>query len=245
MKVISWNVNGINACYRKGLIEFMEEEDADVYCFQELKSSEETINPDFKELSGYHSYFNFADKKGYSGVAIYSKIKPNQVKRGFDDEGRVLILYFDEFALINAYFPNAGRGLKRLDYKLEFNQRFESLLKKVHKKVIIAGDLNVAHKPKDLANPASNKNNAGYTIEEREWFTQFLNKGFVDTFREFNEEGGNYTFWTYMHNAREKNIGWRLDYFVAQEELMKQVEKSEILNEVKGSDHCPIKLVIE
>lgn len=252
MKIISWNINSINAITKKNFFDFIKREKADIYCFQELKANAKTLPDKTREIKNYHSFFSFAEKKGYSGVACYSKKKPIKVTEGigveeFDKEGRVLTLEFNNFFLINTYFPNAGSGLKRLDYKLSFNKAFAEHAEKLKKKknLIITGDLNIAHKPKDLANPESNENHAGYTPEEREWFSNFLNKGYVDTFREFKKESGHYTFWTYRHNAREKNIGWRLDYFVVNKEFMKKVKKSEILKKVKGSDHCPIKLILK
>ncbi|MBD3312385.1 exodeoxyribonuclease III [archaeon] len=240
----------MNSCARKGLLDFMKDEDAGVYCFQELKSSEETIRDDLKELNDYHIFFNFAEKRGYSGTACYSKKKPLSVTKGigvekFDREGRVLTLEFKDFYLINAYFPHSSRDLSRLDFKLEFNKAFKKYVGKFRKDIIIASDFNVAHKPRDLANPTSNKKNAGFRPEERKWFTNFLKNGYVDTFRMFNEEGGNYTYWSFMHNARGRNIGWRIDYFVVNEDFKDKVQKSEILSDVKGSDHCPIRIKLK
>ncbi len=249
MKIISWNVNGINACLNKGLLEFMNKESADVYCFQEVKATKEKIP---KLIEGYLEFHSHAQKKGYSGVSTYSRIKPISIIEGignqiFDSEGRILTLEFDDFFIINVYFPHSHRELKRLDFKLKFNKDFLSFCKKLEKTkpVIIASDFNVAHKEIDLKNAKSNEKNAGFTIEERNWFDSFLKEGFVDTFREITKEGGHYTWWAYFNNARERNIGWRIDYFVLSRSLRDRLQKSDILKDVLGSDHCPISLEID
>ena len=251
MKIISWNVNGINACLKKGLLDFIKKESAEVYCFQEMKATEEKIPPELKSI-GYKEFHNIAKKKGYSGVSIYTNKEPIKVLHGigeekFDDEGRVLVLEFQEVFLINVYFPHSSRDLKRLEFKLEFNEKFLDFCKKLEKTkpIIIASDFNVAHKAIDLRNPKQNEKNAGFTIREKEWFDSFLQQGFIDTFREFNREGENYTWWSYMHNARERNIGWRIDYFIISKSLRSKLKSSEILNSVLGSDHCPISLEID
>ncbi len=251
MKIISFNVNGINSTIKKGLLDFIHEEDADIYCFQEIKSDENTIDKSFLELEGYHRYWNTAEKKGYSGVMTLSKSKALSSVHGtgvneYDKEGRVLTTEYNDFYLVNAYVVNAQRGLTRLDYKLEWNDALLDHLEnlKSQKSVVLCGDLNVAHKEIDIENPKSNKKNAGFTQEERDWFTKLLDKGYVDTFREFNTEPKNYTWWSYRYNAREKNIGWRLDYFVVNQDFMDRVNKSEILADVQGSDHCPIRLTL-
>jgi exodeoxyribonuclease-3 len=251
VKIISWNVNGINSCAKKGLLEFMSKEGADVYMFQELKSSKETINPELLHLKKYNLVLSYSHKRGYSGVACYYKRKPLKITKGlgvekFDREGRTITLEFKDFYLLNVYFPHSSRDLSRLGFKLEFNKAFMKYVEKLRKKkhVIIGSDFNVAHKEIDLANPKGNKKNAGFTPQEREWFTTYLSKGWVDTFREFNKEPGNYTYWTFMNNARARNIGWRIDYFVVNEEFKKKVKKSEIFSKVMGSDHCPISLII-
>jgi len=251
MKLISWNVNGLNSAMRHGLAGFIKKENADVYCFQETKMSEKKVPKEIEGLKslGYEEYHVFSNKNGYAGVTILTKIKPISVIKGldhseFDKEGRVLILEFDKFYFIGAYFPNSQRGLARLDYKLKFNKAFLEFCKKLEKKkpLVITGDLNVAHKEIDIKNAKANEKNAGFTIEERNWFTEFIDNGFIDTFREFNKEPGNYTWWSYMFNARKKGIGWRIDYWVISKSLRKNLKKSEILKDVLGSDHCPVLL---
>lgn len=250
MKLISWNVNGIKACARKGLLEFIKKERADFYCFQEVKSSPEEINA-FMSKEGYEVFWSPAKKKGYSGVLTYSKSKPISVIKGIgdqdiDDEGRVVTLEFDDFFFINAYFPHAHRELKRLDFKLRFNEKFADFSRRLeHKKpVIIGGDFNVAHQEIDLRNPKQNMRNAGFTLSERTWFDVFLKQGYVDTLREFVSEGGHYTWWPYRNNARQRNIGWRIDYFLVSQDLKSSLQGSRILKDQTGSDHCPIILTI-
>lgn len=252
MKLISWNVSGINSCTKKGLIDFIKKENADLYCFQEVKSDPDQINFKLKNISKYMKFWSPSEKKGRSGVAIFSKIKPISVKQGIgseiiDKEGRLLTLEFKKFFLINAYFPHSHRTLKRLDFKLKFNKLFLNFCKNLKKKkpLIIAADFNVAHKEIDLRNPKQNKKNAGFTIKERNWFDEFLKQSYIDTFREFDDGPGNYTYWTYMNNARKRNIGWRIDYFIINKNLKSNLISSNILNNVYGSDHCPIKLVID
>ncbi len=252
MKIVSWNVNGLNACVKKGLADFMGKKEADIYCFQEVKSSKEKIPKKLSEIGDYQEYHLFAKKKGYSGVSVYTKIKPISIIEGigiekFDEEGRVLTLEFRDYFLINAYFPHSHRELKRLDFKLNFNKAFLEFCKNLEKKkpVIIASDFNVAHKEIDLRNPKQNKNNAGFTKDERVWFDSFLSQGYVDTFRMFISDEGHYTWWTYRNNARERNIGWRIDYFVIGQNLISKLKGSRILKEILGSDHCPIMLEIE
>jgi len=253
MKIVSWNVNGINSTIKKDLIPIIKNLDVDIICLQEIKVSEKTIDPQINELSNnYKQYWNQAEHKGYSGVMILTKKKPISVKFGlgnksFDNEGRLITLEFADFFLINAYIPNAGRGLPRLPFKLEYNinliKYMNSLKKKKH--VVLCGDLNVAHMEIDIKNPKTNKKTAGFTQEERDSFSNLLNKGYVDTFREFTKEGGHYTWWSYRNNARERNIGWRLDYFVIDKEFLSDIENSEILPNIMGSDHCPIQLSIK
>ncbi len=247
MEIVSWNVNGLRACIRNGFLSWLEKENPDIVCLQELKLSEK---PDIT-FKNYLTYWNISKRKGYSGVGVLTKTKPlkviDKLGKEFDDEGRLLCLRFRDFWLVNAYFPNAGRGLPRLDFKLRFNREIEKLIKKLEKEapVIITGDFNVAREEIDIANPKQNVKNAGFTPEEREWMNSFLEKGFIDTFRYFHKEGGNYTWWTYRFHARERNIGWRIDYFVVSKKLIRRVKDSIILKDVKGSDHCPIKLIYE
>ncbi|MEK6922266.1 MAG: exodeoxyribonuclease III [Nanoarchaeota archaeon] len=252
MKLISWNVNGIGSCVDKGLLDFILRENADFYCFQEVKSSHEKVAKLLSGLDDYKLFGSFAKKKGYSGVVILSKIKPISVIKyiGYnevDDEGRIIALEFDKFFLINAYFPHSHRELKRLNFKLKFNKIFYEFCERLGKKkpIMIASDFNVAHGAIDLKNPKQNEKNAGYTSMERNWFDWFLKKGYIDTFREFVSEGGHYTWWTYRNNARRRNIGWRIDYFVVSGVLKNKLKNSGILEHVLGSDHCPITLELD
>lgn len=252
MKIISWNVAGINACVKKGLMDFMKREKAEIYCFQEVKASEEKIPEELKRLENYSAFYCFSNKKGYSGISVYSKIKPINIINEFEDkilseEGRTIVLEFCDFFLINAYFPHAHRELIRLDFKMKFDEAFLDLCKKLDKikPLVIAADFNVAHKETDLENSKQNEGNAGFSDEERKWFEGFLKEGFIDTFREFNSNKGNYTWWAYRNNCRVRNIGWRIDYFVISKRLRDNLRKSIILKDVLGSDHCPISLEIE
>lgn len=246
MKIISWNLNGIRAAVRKGLLSFISKENADIYCFQEIKAQENDIDLD---LSGYQQFWNSAAKRGKSGTLVLSKIKPQKIiykigARKIDNDGRLIILDFQKFYLINAYFPHAGWGLKQLDYKINFNNKIGKMINKFRKPVIIAADFNVAHKEIDLAKPKQNYGNAMFTREERNWFDQFLKSGYIDAFRIFNYKGGNYTWWSYRKGVRERNIGWRIDYFLVSKRLKNKVKKSNVLRNVTGSDHCPIRLKI-
>lgn len=255
MKIISWNVNGLNASLKKNLLDFIIEQDADAYCFQETKVSKEKIElmeKILKKASNYKLYWNSAVKKGYSGVLTLSKMKPLSIIKGlgqkdFDYEGRLLTLEFDDYYLINGYIPNAGRELVRLDFKIKYDHHLINFLDNLsqNKDIILTGDLNVAHKAIDLANPKSNERTAGYTIEEREAFTKLLERGYVDTFRTFVKEGGHYTYWSYRGKARERNVGWRLDYFVTNEDFSQKIETNTILKDVLGSDHAPILLKLK
>lgn len=248
MKLISWNVNGIRAAIKKGFCDFVKTEDPDILCLQETKARPEQVN---LELAGYHKVWNSAEKKGYSGTAVFSKIPPINVQLNTDSEehsgeGRVITAEFKDFFLVNVYTPNAKRGLLRLDYRQEWDTHFLEYLQKLEKKkpVIFCGDLNVAHKEIDLKNPKSNKRNAGFTDEEREGFSRYVRAGFVDTFREFNKEPGNYTWWSYMFNARAKNIGWRIDYFAISQSLKPKLTDAFILPKIMGSDHCPVGIIL-
>ncbi|RUL59092.1 exodeoxyribonuclease III [Prevotella koreensis] len=249
MKLISWNVNGLRACVGKGFEESFKMMDADFFCLQETKMQEGQLDLNF---DGYRSYWNYADKKGYSGTAIYTKHEPISVAYGIgidehDHEGRVITLEMENFFLVTAYVPNSQDGLKRLDYRMRWEDDFLAYLKRLDKKkpVIVCGDLNVAHKEIDLKNPKTNRKNAGFTDEEREKFTHLLSQGFIDTFRYFYPDTTDaYSWWSYRFRAREKNAGWRIDYFVVSERLAEKIEGATIHNQVFGSDHCPVELTL-
>ena len=246
---LCWNVNGIRAVEKKGFTDIVTDLGPDILAIQETKAQPDQLSEDLKNIDGYQSYWHSAEKKGYSGVAVYSRIKPLNVlyglgKEEFDKEGRVLTLEFDDFFLVNIYFPNAGHGLKRLDFKLDFNRVLHDFVQHLsaRKSAVICGDYNVAHKEIDLKNPKSNEQNAGFTPEERAWMDSFLNGDFVDTFRMFNQEPGNYTWWSYRFNARARDIGWRIDYFCVDKKSKGRVIDATILKDVMGSDHCPVGL---
>ncbi len=247
--IVSWNVNGIRAAEKKGLLEYMAGEGADVVCLQETKAKPEQLSEELLSPAGYTSYFSSAEKAGYSGVAVYTREKPLSVDRlgaaEFDAEGRALVLKYPDFVLINGYFPNSQDKGKRLDYKLGYCDVVLKLCDSLvdeGKNVVVCGDYNIAHRPIDLARPEQNEGNAGYLPEERAWMSSFLEAGYVDTFRLFNSEGGNYTWWSYRTRGRERNVGWRLDYFCVNEAFKGRVKSSEIRSEVMGSDHCPVAL---
>ena len=250
MKLVSWNVNGLRACVRKGFLNYFQEVDADIFCVQEIKLQNGQIELD---LPGYYQYWNYAEKKGYSGTAVFTKIKPLSVSYGFEPgevekEGRIITLEFDTFYLVNCYTVNAQRDLARLSYRLEWEDRMFAYLQELDKKkpVIYCGDLNVAHQEIDLKNPKSNEGNSGFTPEEREKMTRLLNAGFIDSFRYlYPEKRDAYTWWSYMNKARERNIGWRIDYFILSDRLKDRLTNSEIHADVLGSDHCPIALTID
>jgi len=250
MKLISWNVNGIRAVLKKGFLDFVKEHNPDILCLQETKVPGEPIEMDLEE---YHHYWNPAERKGYSGTAIFTKVKPLSEQNDMgvakhDSEGRVQTLEFDNFYVVNVYTPNSKRELERLLYRQkEWDVDFLKYVKELEKKkpVIFCGDLNVAHKEIDLKNPKTNRRNAGFTDEEREGFDNIVNAGFIDTFREFHQEGGHYTWWSYMHQARARNIGWRIDYFCISPGLRPQLQDAFILSEVTGSDHCPVGINIK
>ena len=250
MKLISWNVNGIRACLNKGFKDFFEEIDADIFCIQETKCQKGQIDLEF---DGYTSYWNSAEKKGYSGTAVFTKIKPLNVTYGIgieehDKEGRVITLEFEDFYLVNVYTPNSKRELERLDYRQIWEDEMRKYLLKLNenKPVVMCGDLNVAHKEIDLKNPSSNRRNAGFTDEERNKMTELLNAGFLDTFRYFYpDKTGEYSWWSYMRKARENNAGWRIDYFIVSKSMEKRLKDAKIYQEVMGSDHCPVGLEIE
>lgn len=250
MKFISWNVNGIRACVTKGFLDFFKEVDADIFCLQETKLQEGQIE---LELEGYYQYWNYAVKKGYSGTAIFTKRKPLSVNYGIqieehDNEGRVITLEFEDFYFVTVYTPNSQSELKRLEYRMRWEEDFKTYLLKLEniKPVIVCGDLNVAHKEIDLKNPKTNKKNAGFTNEERNKFTELLNAGFIDTYRFFNPlKEGVYSWWSYRFNARKNNSGWRIDYFLASKKIEDRLVSANIYTEVLGSDHCPVELVIK
>ena len=249
MKIISWNVNGLRACWGKGFGDFFSETDADIFCIQETKL--QRGNFEF-EPKGYHGYWNDAVKKGYSGTAVFSKRLPELVTYGIgmvkhDSEGRVVTLEYADFYLVNVYVPNAQEELKRLEYRMEWDDAFRSYLEKLddNKPVIVCGDFNVAHQEIDLKNPAANRRNAGFTDEERAGFTQLLEAGFIDVFRQLNPDARDrYTYWSYRFGARPRNAGWRIDYACVSQRLMPQVKGFDIHSSVMGSDHCPVSLEI-
>jgi len=249
MKLISWNVNGLRACVGKGFLDFFEKEDADIFCIQETKLQEGQIELD---LPGYFQYFNSAEKKGYSGTAIFTKKEPISVAKGIgvdehDHEGRVITLEYDNYYVVTVYTPNSQRELTRLDYRMEWEKAFLAYIKKLEEKhpVIFCGDLNVAHKEIDLKNPSTNHKNAGFTDEERQKFTELLAAGFIDTFRHFYPDvTGVYSWWSYMFQARAKNAGWRIDYFVVSDCLKDKLVDAKIHTDIMGSDHCPVELDI-
>ena len=250
MKLISWNVNGIRACVQKGFLDFFQEADADIFCIQESKMQEGQLALD---LPGYYQYWNYAEKKGYSGTAIFTKEEPLSVQYGIgveehDHEGRVITLEFPDYYMVTVYTPNSQDELRRLAYRMQWETDFLAYLKRLEetKPVIFCGDLNVAHKEIDLKNPKTNRKNAGFTDEERQKFTEILEAGFVDTFRYFYPDlEGIYSWWSYRFSARAKNAGWRIDYFCVSESLKGRLKDAKILTDVMGSDHCPIELDFE
>ena len=249
-KMISWNVNGLRACLGKGFLEYLKESDADIFCIQESKLQEGQVD---LELPGYHQYWNYAEKKGYSGTAMFTKEEPIAVTYGLgieehDHEGRVITADFPEYYVVTCYTPNSQDGLKRLDYRMQWEDAFRAYLKALETKkpVIFCGDLNVAHQEIDLKNPKTNRKNAGFSDEERAKFTELLEAGFVDTFRYFYpDQEGIYSWWSYRFSARAKNAGWRIDYFCVSESLKDRLVDAKIHTEVMGSDHCPVELDIQ
>jgi len=249
MKMISWNVNGLRACVQKGFLDFFKQVDADIFCVQETKMQEGQLD---LELPGYHQYWNSAVKKGYSGTAVFTKQKPISVTYGIgieehDQEGRVITCEYEDFYFVTVYTPNSKSELLRLDYRQIWEDEFRAYLLALDAKkpVIMTGDLNVAHQEIDLKNPKTNRRNAGFTDEERQKFTELLEAGFVDSFRHFYpDQIGAYTWWSYRANAREKNTGWRIDYFVVSNRLREKLEGAKIWSDIMGSDHCPVELTI-
>ena len=249
MKFISWNVNGLRACVGKEFEQQFKDLDADFFCLQETKMQAGQLDLSFP---GYESYWNYADKKGYSGTAIYTKHKPLNVTYGIDidehdHEGRVITLEMDDFYLVTVYTPNSQDGLRRLEYRMKWEDDFQAYLHKLDEKkpVIVCGDMNVAHQEIDLKNPKTNHKNAGFTDEEREKMTQLLSNGFIDTFRSLYPEQVTYSWWSYRFRAREKNTGWRIDYFLISERLKDRLEDAKIHTEIMGSDHCPVEIILK
>ena len=253
-KIISWNVNGIRACIKKGFFKWLNKAKPDILCMQEIKIAEKELTDKLLNPKGYHAYWNCGEKKkSYAGVAVFTKEEPIKIEKGigikkFDKEGRFLILEYKKFWLVNAYFPYSGRKLERIKFKMEFNKaflKFVERLKKKTKKIVLTGDFNVAHEEIDLKNAKSNMGHAGFNPKEKKWMDDFIAKGYVDTFRKFEKGPGHYTWWTYRFNARKRNIGWRVDYFFVPEQFMKNVKKSYILKDTMGSDHAPVGIRLE
>lgn len=249
MKLISWNVNGLRACVNKGFLEFFKDIDSDFFCLQETKLQAGQID---LELPGYHQYWNYAEKKGYSGTAIFTKYEPLSVAMGIgleehDREGRTITLEYNSFYLVTVYTPNSQRGLTRLDYRMTWDDDFQEYLTNLqqNKPIVVCGDLNVAHQEIDLKNPQTNRKNAGFTDEERNKFSQLLESGFIDTYRHlYPDKEDAYTWWSYFANSRERNIGWRIDYFLISQDLQDKLIDAEIYDHILGSDHCPVGLKI-
>ena len=252
IRLLSWNVNGIRAIQKKGFLDWLKKENPDILCLQETKAHPDQLDDVLKNVDGYSAYFSSAEKKGYSGVVTYTKLKPLSVKQGigikkFDSEGRFIITEFDDFTLFNIYFPNGKASGERLQYKMEFYETFLKHCKKLlkeGKKIVICGDVNTAHKEIDLARPKENSQTSGFLPQEREWIDKFLAAGFVDTFRIFNQEPEQYTWWDMVTRARERNVGWRIDYFYISENFKDKITSASIHQDVMGSDHCPISIEI-
>lgn len=247
-RILSWNVNGFRAVHKKGFADWLHKEQPDILCLQETKAQEDQIQKELASIQGYHWVFCSGERKGYSGTAIFSKIAPLEVSKAigrdiFDNEGRIIAATFPDFTLVNVYFPNGGSGPERLQYKMDFYTHFQgyaSKLRKSGKNVIVTGDVNTAHKEIDLARPKENQKVSGFLPEERAWVDGFIRSGFVDTFRLFNDKPEQYTWWDMKSGARARNVGWRIDYFLVNEEMKGAVKDSFIWPEVMGSDHCPI-----
>lgn len=248
MILLSWNVNGIRAIEKKGFLDWLQKTSPDILCLQETKAEQKDLSQKLLTPAGYKTFWSSAEKKGYSGVGIYTKVAPQSVTEGlgkneFDSEGRTLVMEYDDFTLFNIYFPNGGQGNKRVPFKMDFYDEFlrkVDALKKRNKPVIICGDVNTAHTEIDLSRPKENQKNTGFLPEERAWVSKFIEHGFIDTFRHLNKEPGHYSWWDYKTKARERDIGWRIDYFFISENLLPRLKKAFILKEVPGSDHCPV-----
>ena len=253
MRLLSWNVNGIRAADRKGFFKWFQKEKPDILCLQEIKAKPDQLPPHLRNTPGYNVFINSADRKGYSGVTTFSKIKPKNVKKGFgiekfDREGRTLITEFDNFVLFNIYYPNGKKNQERLEFKLDFYDTFLSYadnLKAEGKNIVVCGDFNTAHKEIDLARPKENEKISGFLPIERAWIDTFIDHGYIDTFRYFNKEPDQYTWWSMRTRARERNVGWRLDYFFVNKEFIKNVKNAFIMQDVMGSDHCPVGIELE
>ena len=253
IRILSWNVNGIRAVHRKGFREWLMGDKPDILCIQETKAHRKQFPKDIQNLDDYNLYLSEAERKGYSGVATYTRLKPEKVENGFgipkfDSEGRTLITDYGDFVLFNIYFPNGKMSPERLQYKMDFYDSFldyADALKEEGRNIVVCGDVNTAHNEIDLARPKENEKISGFLPEEREWIDRFLSHGYVDTFRELNPEPDNYTWWSYRTRARERNVGWRLDYFFVNQEFMDNVESAYILSDVMGSDHCPVGIDIK
>jgi exodeoxyribonuclease III len=252
-KILSWNVNGIRAVHKKGLLLPIFKEDPDILCIQETKAGEEQLPKELRDIENYYVYFSSAQKKGYSGVCIYTKERPWKVETGFgikeyDSEGRILIAYYKNFVLFNIYFPNGKASIERLNYKMNFYNAFldfAETLKKTGSNIIVCGDVNTAHTEIDLARPKENENTSGFLPEERAWIDKLISHGYADTFRIFTKEGGHYSWWDYKTGARDRDIGWRIDYFFVNDNFRNRVKSAFILKDVMGSDHCPVGIEIE
>ena len=252
MRILSWNVNGIRAADKKGLYDWFKKDSPDVLCLQEIKAQPEQVPPYLRNMPGYIIYWNSAERKGYSGVVTFTKVQPTEIKNGFgidkfDKEGRILITEFPSFILFNIYFPNGKQSQERLDYKLDFYDTFLAYadnLKVKGKNIVVCGDFNTAHKEIDLARPKENEKISGFLQIERAWIDTFIDHGYVDTFRHFNKEPDQYTWWDLKSRARERNVGWRIDYFFVNKEFLPHLKKAFIMHDVMGSDHCPIGIEI-
>ena len=253
LKILCWNVNGIRAMLKKGFLSWLYTESPDIICVQETKAQPEQVDESLRELCGYYPYWNYPERKGYSGVAIFTKEKPLRIRNGFgvekfDEEGRVIIAEYPEFTLLNIYFPNGKKDDNRLKYKMDFYEvflQFVTLLEAQGKKLIICGDFNTAHKEIDIARPKENEHRSGFLLMERAWMDKFVAHGYVDTFRQFNKEPNQYTWWDLKTRARSKNIGWRIDYFFITENLVQSITQAYIMLDVMGSDHCPIGIILK
>ncbi|MBD3426506.1 MAG: exodeoxyribonuclease III [Candidatus Omnitrophica bacterium] len=251
IRIYSWNVNGIRAVARKGFVEWLGAESPDALCLQETKAHPEQLDDDIRSPEGYHAYWNNPPRKGYAGVSVYTRTEPSSVEddfppSDFDTEGRMLKLQIGDFVLLNVYFPNGGMGPERLGYKLDFYEKFLKYIDGIESRnIVICGDFNTAHKPIDLARPKQNEMFSGFLPEERAWLDKLVSHGYVDTFRHFNDEPGQYTWWDYKSRSRERNVGWRIDYFFVTEKFLPRVKDAFILSEVTGSDHCPVGIEID